>query len=126
VNAVPATALPERDVAIAPPVETIPAAPAPIAEQPAVTPELQQVGSIPTSTEVAETRSDLPAVAADTAEVQEPAKAKRKRVARKAKAKPKRPAPRAPAATVDAFGNPVNATTSTANRPAQGFWGPFN
>jgi hypothetical protein len=107
-----------------PPLETVPASPAPIAEQAAVTPDVPQLASIPTTTEAAETRADPPA-AAETADAEEPAKAKRKRTARKAAAKPKRPARRPQAqAQVDAFGNPVGST-STVNRPAQGFWGPF-
>lgn len=98
--------------AAAAPIETAPATPAPVAEQPAAAPDVQQVGSIPSTTD-----------AADMTETQEPAKAKRKRAARKTKAR--RPAPRA-AAQVDPFSYPLNTTTSTANRPAQGFWGPFN
>lgn len=115
----PATPSPKPAAATAstPPIATMPAAPAPVAERPTATPNVAQVGSVPPTTDSAETRSD--AVAGET-DAQEPANAKRKRTARKAK----RPAPRAPA-QVDAFGYPV-ATTSTANRPAQGFWGPFN
>jgi hypothetical protein len=106
----PAAPPPEAAAAAAPPIETTPAPPAPVAEQTVATPDVEPVGSIP------------PTTAAAVAETQEPAKAKRKRTARKAK--PRRPAPRT-AAQVDPFGYPVG-TTSTANRPAQGFWGPFN
>jgi hypothetical protein len=110
----PAASLPEPDTAVAAtpvetpaaPVETAPAAPAPVAEsptEPATAPEVEQVGSIP---------------AADSAETPQPAKAKRKRAARKAAAR--RPIHRAfaPAST----GYPLLNTTSSANRPAWGFW----
>ena len=117
VKSAPDVPSPEPAAAAATPIETAPAAPAPVAEQPPVTPEVQQVGSIPPTT--AETPGE--AVEGET-EAQEPPKAKRKRVVRRAKAK--RPPPRMPT-LVDAFGYPIN-TTSTANRPARGFWGPFN
>lgn len=101
-----------------PPVETTPAAPAPIAERPVETPESPHVGSIP-STDSAGRPNDANAGETDVAE---PVKAKRKRTARKTRTT--RPVPRAPV-QVDAFGNPTGAT-STVNRPAPGFWGPFN
>jgi hypothetical protein len=123
-NTSPVTPAPLPAAITVPPVDTTPAAPAPIVEQPPVTPDVPQVASIPTTTEAAETRADSPA-SAEEAAAAEPAKAKRKRAARKAAAK-KRPARRRQAqAQVDAFGNPAS-TVSTANRPAQGFWGPFN
>jgi hypothetical protein len=118
----PAVVLPAA-VTVAP-VESAPASPAPIAEQAAVPPDVPQLASIPTTTEAAEaaeTRSDPPAAVAAEADAEAQPKAKRKRTARKAA---KRPA-RRPQAQADAFGFPVN-TTPTANRPAQGFWGPFN
>lgn len=105
----PAAPPPESAAAAAPPVETTPAAAAPVAEQPAAAQDVQQVGSIPTTTDAAVT---------DVTETQAAPKAKRKRTARKAKAK--RPAQRA-TAPVDPFGYPAG-TTSTANRPARGFW----
>ena len=104
---VPAAPPPEPAAAAAPPVETTPAAAAPVAEQPAAAPDVQQVGSIPATTDAA------------AAETPDPPKAKRKRVVRKARAK--RPARRAPV-QLDAFGYPINPSTSTANRPASIFW----
>ena len=87
-----------------------------------MTPTIPQLASIPTTTEGTETRADAPAAAEEAAMEEPAAKAKRKRAARKAK----RPARRSlPPAQVDAFGYPAN-NVSTANRPAQGFWGPFN
>jgi hypothetical protein len=124
-NTSPVTPAPLPAAVTVSPVEATPAAPAPIAEQPAVTPIIPQLASIPTTTDAAETRVDAPA-AADEAATEEPAKAKRKRAARKA-AKAKRPARRPQAqsqAQVDAFGFPASSA-STANRPARGFWGPF-
>jgi hypothetical protein len=98
---------PAATTAAAPPVETTPAAAAPVAEQPAAAPDIQQVGSIPATADT------------DAAETPDPPKAKRKRVVRKARAK--RPARRAPV-QLDAFGYPINPSTSTANRPGSIFW----
>jgi hypothetical protein len=130
-EAAPAAPSPEPSAASAPPVETQPAAPAPVAEKEIeLAADVPQVGSIPATTDVAETRDEPPASEVPSVAAEEPAQAKRKRAARKAvaKAKKKAPARRATAAAqpqpADPFastGYPVS-TTSTANRPAKGFW----
>ena len=93
-EAVPAAPSPEPSAASAPPVETQPAAPSPVAEkqiEPAA--DVPQVGSIPATTDAAETRSEPPASQApqasevpSVAEADEPAQAKRKRAAREGEA----------------------------------------
>jgi len=130
-EAAPAAPSPEPSAATTPPVETQPAAPAPVAEQEIVPgADVPQVGSIPATTDAAETRSEPPvSEVPSVAEAEEPAQAKRKRAARKAGAKAKRPPVRR--AAVQLQPQPTNpfattgyqlGTTSTANRPAKGFW----
>ena len=131
-EAVPAAASPEPSAASAPPIETQPAAPAPVAEtaiEPAA--DVPQVGSIPATTDTAETRDETPASEVPSVvEAEEPTQAKRKR-ARKAKAK-KPPARRAavqpqPTDPFASTGYRLGTTpTTTANRPAKGFWAPFD
>jgi hypothetical protein len=119
---------PEPSAASAPPIETQRAAPAPVAEkeiEPAA--DVPQVGSIPATTDVADTRDEPPASEVPSvAESEEPAPAKRKRAVRKA-AKAKRPPARRAAVQpqpADPFASTGYqlSTTSTANRPAKGFW----
>jgi hypothetical protein len=127
-EAAPVAAPPESSAASAPPVETQPAAPSPIAEtviEPAA--DVPQVGSIPAKTDATETHSETPASEAPSVtEAEEPAQAKPKRAARKAARAKKAPARRA--AAQPRPGDPFASTgyrldtTSPANRPARGFW----
>jgi hypothetical protein len=111
------------------PVETAPAAPAPapVVEALPTPSEVEQVGTIPATAGTADTRSEPPAVPdlAGDAEAPQP-KAKSKREARKpaTRARPRR-APPPEATQFEPFpftGYPVTTTTSTADRPAKGFW----
>lgn len=144
VESAPVAPSPEPAAATAPPVETALAASAPVVEipaEPAATPEVQQVGSIPTTTtDAAETRNEVAAVAdiLPVTETRKRTKAARKPAARKLAArKPatRKPAARKPAAKatqpvrrtpapVDPFastGYPLS-TMWTGNRPGKGFW----
>ncbi len=95
-------------------------APAPVVEAPAeptVTPDVQQVASIPPATDAApEPRRDVPTIA-ETREAPGP-KAKR---ARKTKRHVRRTVA-IPFASQPSTLFPPGSTTSTANRPAKGFW----
>ena len=149
-EAAPAAESPEPSEVSAPAIETQPAAPvAETAIEPAA--DVPHVGSIPPTTDVTETRDETPASqtpqanaaphanegpqgnappqanaapSAGEADAEEPAPAKRKRAVRKAAKK----APARRAVLQPQYNNPFAATgyqlgtTSTANRPAKGFW----
>jgi len=102
------------------PIEMIPAPSVPVVEAPAeptVTPDVQQVASIPSATDAApEPRRDVPTIT-ETREAPGP-KAKR---ARKTKRHVRRTVA-IPFASQPSTLFPPGSTTSTANRPAKGFW----
>ena len=129
-NEVPAPAVESAPAAPSPepaaantPIEIMPATPAPVVEAPAeptVTPDVQQVASIPPATDATpHPPRDVPTIA-ETREAPGPKAKRARRAAAKAKRHIRRTAA-APFASQPSTLFPLGST-STANRPAKGFW----